>query len=113
MSSPLCIKLFIVKLIESIFVCSSGPSRRELLNKYIGYANEAESTLGKRERRLIAKPVLNLFHSEANGKLFRQQIDKLMMRDELGVGEMLQRAMQAIPDHVLDRVDGVDDMKEK
>ena len=75
------------------------------MSQYIAYALEAERRLGKRERRLIAKPVLNLFHSETNGKLFRQQLDKLMLRDDVAVGEMLHKAMQVIPEDVLDRVD--------
>lgn len=88
-------------------ICVTGLSRRELLSRYVSYANAAEDSLGKRERRLIAKPILNLFHAESNGKTFRQQLDKLMLKEDMRVGEMLLTAMQVIPESVLDRVDSI------
>ena len=75
------------------------------MEKYAQYSNEMESVEGRRTRRSLMKPVLNLFHGELNGKRFRTLLDEFANEDNgEGIGDVMLRAMRlsGIPDDVLD-----------
>ena len=75
------------------------------MEKYAQYSNEMESVEGRRARRSLMKPVLNLFHGELNGKRFRTLLDEFANEDNgEGIGDVMLRAMRlsGIPDDVLD-----------
>mmetsp|Transcript_3350 Transcript_3350/g.5211 ORF Transcript_3350/g.5211 Transcript_3350/m.5211 type:complete len:528 (+) Transcript_3350:99-1682(+) len=55
-----------------------GISRRDLLLQYADYAAAEEAEIGPRITRTLIKPILNLFHAEPKGKLFRNLIDQLL-----------------------------------
>ena len=56
-------------------------------------------------RRFLVKPILNLFHGEPRGKLFRSTIDGLLKTgDDTGllVADVILKAADCLTDEVLD-----------
>jgi len=80
-----------------------GLSRREILHLYAIHARRTELVEGSRARRLLVKPILNLFHGEPKGKLFRTTIDGLLKIDGgLLVADVILKAADCLTDAVLD-----------
>ena len=76
-----------------------------MLASYSAHALVEERLFGPRIRRTLARPVLNLFHAEPNGKLFRRQMDHLLKVDPyVPVGSAILRAAEVLSDEVLDAV---------
>ncbi len=78
-------------------------SRREVMKKYCDYADEEWTNSGCPQRVLV-KPMLNLFHGEPNGKLFRRRCDELLRDKSNSVSDILLGAMAVLSDKVLDSV---------
>lgn len=53
-------------------------------------------------RRILVKPILNLFHGEPRGKLFRSTIDGLLKIDGVLVADVILKATDCLTDAVLD-----------
>lgn len=79
-----------------------GKSRREILSQYSQYARKEELEIGRRIRHTLIKPVMNLFHSEPNGKLFRQLIDTHMKDEHCTIDQVILRAAECLSDRTLD-----------
>ena len=64
---------------------SSAISRREVLQRYAEYASSIDIRYKghKSVRMALAKPILALFHGEANGKRFRINVNNLLRGDPL------------------------------
>lgn len=79
-------------------------TRRHILRDYVEYANNeiAETNCSV---RTVIKPLLNLFHGERNGKLWRRSIDE-GLRDNLSFEMIVGMAMQVVPSEVLDAAPG-------
>lgn len=92
-----------------------GLSRREILHLYANHARRTELVEGSRARRFLVKPILNLFHGEPRGKLFRSTIDGLLKttsssadgrglqsQQQLLVADVILKAADCLADEVLD-----------
>ncbi|KAJ1415746.1 dihydrouridine synthase-domain-containing protein [Ochromonadaceae sp. CCMP2298] len=83
-----------------------GISRRDILQTYAAYCDAEEARIGPRITRTLIKPVLNLFHAEPKGKLFRNIIDTFLKENKGGgamsAGDMLLTASGCIDEWVLD-----------
>jgi hypothetical protein len=92
---------------EFVTVFELGLSRREILTRYGEYCNWMElkvvSSGGhKGIRRAVMKPVLNLFHGVPNGKQFRVNMDELVKKEDLPIGDAILKAAECISAEVLD-----------
>lgn len=83
-------------------------SRRELLQKYVGYADQTIGQWGTKKDgykvpglRHLVKPILNLFHGEPGGKKWKREIDR-MISDARTMSELMENTLHVVPDHVLD-----------
>lgn len=75
-------------------------TRRHVIAAYTRYAvrEVAESTCSV---RAVVKPLLNLFHGERNGKLWRRVIDD-GLKEQLDVDCVISQAVAVVPCEVLD-----------
>lgn len=78
-------------------------NRREILDMYSDYAQFVEDTQGARARRALAKPLLGLFASEPNGKLFRQKLDTYLLDSATKIKDVVMQSAQVLRDDVLDQ----------
>ena len=76
-------------------------TRRVVLRDYIAYA-ENEIELTGCSIRAVVKPLLQLFHGEPNGKIYRRVIDECLRDPALSVGDIIYRASSVLSDDVLD-----------
>ncbi|GLI67721.1 hypothetical protein VaNZ11_011921 [Volvox africanus] len=86
-----------------------APSRRWVIERYRQYA---ESMVGRwaikpdghadPSIRTLMKPLLNLFHGEPGCKRWKNTVDELLRSGPSSFGEVLDRSLHHIPDHVLD-----------
>ncbi|KAJ8599543.1 hypothetical protein CTAYLR_007127 [Chrysophaeum taylorii] len=84
--------------------------RRELLRAYADYGTRVERRDeggGRRKkktpRRALLKPLLNLFHGDPGAAAFKRRVDALAKEGpSLEFGDLLARAADVLPDHVLD-----------
>lgn len=79
-----------------------GLNRREVLSKYADYCERIEREQGKKVRRALLKPVLNMFTGEANGKVFRCILDDLVRQTDVSVGSVILKATECLSDFILD-----------
>lgn len=81
-------------------------SRRKVLNAYAEYAAHVEVNahrLGYSPRRVLLKPVLNLFHGDPGSNAFKRKIDALAKgTPTLDIRSLLDEASRSVPDDVLD-----------
>lgn len=75
-------------------------TRRDVLRLYVPYA-QAEVEMTGVSVRTVLKPLLNLFHGERNGKVWRRAFDDGMQLG-YGVQEVVESASVVIPDDVMD-----------
>jgi len=83
-----------------------GLTRREVLDRYGAYAQEEEARGGARMRRLLIKPVHNLFAGEPMGKRFRATLDQALLEPSLDVRQVLERATAVMPAALLEVLPG-------
>lgn len=76
-------------------------SRREVVQRYCEYADEEHANNGCPQRVLV-KPMLNLFHGEPRGKLFRRRCDELLRDGNNSVSDILFGALSVLKNDVLD-----------
>lgn len=82
----------------------SVTTRRHVLHDYKRYARrEIEATTCS--SRAIVKPLLNLFHGERNGKMWRRALDE-GLRSRASVDNIIDNAMAVLPKEVLDALPG-------
>lgn len=75
-------------------------TRRQILAEYKNYAvKEIDATACS--ARAVVKPLLNLFHGERHGKLWRRTIDEKLRHGE-NVAEIIDAAALVIPKDVMD-----------
>ena len=79
------------------------------MEQYAQYANEEVDKYGVRIVRTLVKPVMNLFHGEPNGKLFRSTMDRLInstdvCKGPISLGDVIIKASDCLSNEVLDRV---------
>ncbi|CAM9107680.1 unnamed protein product, partial [Ascophyllum nodosum] len=85
-----------------------GLTRREVLERYGEYGGRQEKISGSHWlacRRRLAKPLWHLFHGEKGGKKFRIALEGIL-REERPFGEILRKAMQALPGDQIDWLPG-------
>lgn len=76
-------------------------TRRSVLEKYVEYADEERERTGCPQRVLV-KPVLNLFHGEPRGKMFRRACDDAMRDTNNSVTDILLGASEVLFKESLD-----------
>lgn len=76
-------------------------TRRTVLEKYVEYADAERERTGCPQRVLV-KPVLNLFHGEPRGKMFRRACDDLMRDKNNTVSDILLGASEVLYKESLD-----------
>lgn len=93
--------------VDSILYNSTDPgfNRREILAKYSSYCEDIEREQGKRVRRALLKPVLNMFTGEPNGKVFRCLLDDYIRDSDVSVGAVIFKASGCLADSILDLKD--------
>ncbi|KAK9804135.1 hypothetical protein WJX73_003545 [Symbiochloris irregularis] len=86
-----------------------APTRRQVLEKYIGYAESVIGRFGTKSdgspvptMRSTVKPLLALFHGEKGCKAWKRSLDASMLAGGMDVAAVIQSAMRAVPDEVLD-----------
>ena len=77
-------------------------SRGVILQKYCQYAAQVEQDQGSRCRRSLIKPLFGLFAGEANGKIFRANMDMLVRDGDVPVSDAIQRAAESLHTNTLD-----------
>lgn len=75
-------------------------TRRHVLREYVAYGETEKEATGCSSRALI-RPLLNLFHGEKNGKVFRRIIDESLC-DGLQFEEIVTKACSVLHEDVLD-----------
>lgn len=75
-------------------------TRRHILAEYKIYAQKEIDAIGCSVRAVL-KPLLNLFHGERHGKLWRRIIDE-KLRSGDSINEIIETAMRVIPKDVMD-----------
>jgi tRNA-dihydrouridine synthase A len=82
-------------------------SRRQIVQQYADYAAIEEVSQGPRARASLMKPILNLFHKEYNGRLFRKLINDRMVDKAVAMPlyDILMEASSVLPDSVMDSVE--------
>lgn len=78
----------------------SPTTRRQILAEYKRYALSEIEASGCSPRAVV-KPLLNLFHGERHGKLWRRVIDEYL-RHGRSVGEIIDAAILVVPREVVD-----------
>lgn len=83
-----------------------GLSRRQIIESYAEYIGKEEKVQGPRARSALMKPILNLFHKEFNGKLFRRLINDRMIDkiNPMPLDDMLLECVSVVPDTIMDSV---------
>ncbi|GFR50100.1 hypothetical protein Agub_g12245, partial [Astrephomene gubernaculifera] len=86
-----------------------APSRRWVIQRYREYA---EPMVGRwfvkpdghadPSIRTLMRPLLNLFHGEPGCKRWKNAVDEVLRAGPSSFGEVLDRTLHIIPDHVLD-----------
>jgi len=76
--------------------------RREIIHKYSKYANNIEKIEGHRARRALIKPLLNLFSSEPNGKLYRRIMDSTVNDITIPIEDVILKSIECLRDTSLD-----------
>lgn len=79
-------------------------TRRHILAAYKMYAIREVSETNC-SMRAVVKPLLNLFHGERNGKLWRRTIDD-GLKKRLTMDQLIDTAIAVVPDEVLDEPAG-------
>jgi len=77
-------------------------NRREILQQYAAYAQVIENAQGSRARRALMKPLLNLFHAEKNGRLFRNKLDDFIKNQECPISDVFLNSAQVLSPETLD-----------
>ena len=85
---------------------SAGAAMSALGGGKKAYAQEEEARGGARMRRLLIKPVHNLFAGEPMGKRFRATLDQALMEPSLDVRQVLERATAVMPAALLEVLPG-------
>jgi len=81
---------------------TSSTMRRKILESYVTYADRIEQVEGRKARRALLKPVLNLFSGQTNGRRFRNLIDTYIRDDSRPVGSgVILVAAECLPPDVL------------
>lgn len=75
-------------------------TRRDVLREYVRYAEREVRDFGCSVRAVV-KPLLNLFHGERNGKVWRRALDE-GLRERLAVAPIVEAAVAVVPDEVMD-----------
>lgn len=82
----------------------SSLTRREILLNYYNYIKQQEKDEIHFSKSLALGSIINLFHGQPNGKLFRRVLsENIAQKDSLG-SESLLKAMEVISDDVLDQI---------
>jgi tRNA-dihydrouridine synthase A len=100
-----------------------GLTRREILHKYAHHAASMEGLYGMSCRNRVIKPLLGLFAGEANGRLFRSQLEVLLSQgrtrntsrsansnstgrlgERMSLQDIILHASEVLPEEVLDRL---------
>ncbi len=77
-------------------------NRRKILEKYAEYARSVTDKEGKKARRSVIKPLLNLFSGEPNGKQFRVLIDEIIKDDTIPINQVITQAQTCLHTDTLD-----------
>ena len=77
-------------------------NRRKILEKYAEYARNVTDKEGKKARRAVVKPLLNLFSGEPNGKLFRVIVDDIIKDDTIPIDKVIFQAQTCLHTATLD-----------
>jgi hypothetical protein len=89
-------------------------SRRQILQEYAKYAEQQEllyQQQSRPHRRIVVKPIQNLFHGEPNGKQFRIQLDANLKKyaDTGSITDAIMYSINCLSDDVLDRTETVEE----
>jgi tRNA-dihydrouridine synthase len=86
-----------------------GLSRREVVARYLDYAEALPGALPAGEARMslykpfeLAKPLIGLFQGEYGGARFRKSLTQGLQDSKLPLREAVEMALQLLPDRVLD-----------
>jgi tRNA-dihydrouridine synthase len=86
-----------------------GLSRREVVARYLEYAEALPATLPESEARMslykpfeFAKPLIGLFQGEFGGARFRKALTQGLQDSKLPLREAVEHALKLLPDSVLD-----------
>lgn len=80
---------------ESVGAGLSLPTRRSVMDAYVEYADRMEKLEGKKARRALLKPILNLFSGQKNGRRFRSLMDTHIKDENRPVGSGVIHAAAA------------------
>jgi len=81
--------------------------RRSILESYVAYADRIERLEGRKARRALLKPILNLFSGQKNGRRFRNLTDTYIRDENRSVGSgVILAASECLSADVLDSPSG-------
>jgi hypothetical protein len=88
----------------TFYGAETNPSqcRAQVLQHYAAYANLVEKKYGLRTRRTLTKPLLGLFWNEAGGRIFRSEIDQLILHGRttgygaLSIGDIILKSAESL-----------------
>ncbi|CAL8471488.1 g11030 [Coccomyxa elongata] len=88
---------------------NAAKSRREVLAKYVEYADAVVGRYGVKPDgsrmpnvRTVARPLLNLFVGEPSGRKWRHLLDVALLKKPATISEVVQEVIKCVPEHVLD-----------
>jgi tRNA-dihydrouridine synthase A len=88
---------------ESVETGMLPPTRRSVLAAYVEYADKIEKVEGRKVRRTLLKPILNLFSGQKNGRRFRNLMDTYIKDENRLVGSgVIYAATACLSPEVLD-----------
>jgi hypothetical protein len=78
-------------------IAAPAYTRRQILAAYADYADAAEQAGDIRGRHIFLKPIVNLFHNQAGGRLFRQRISEIATAKDTSLAVGLRELLNSIP----------------